>query len=290
MLTSTKITRKDLYAQVWAVPITRLAQQYGLSDVGLAKICKRNNIPRPGRGYWAQRQSGKHIKKTPLPKRNDDWDIYITPSLVDEYKPQEKKRPSIDQSVKESLKNISVPDALTDPHPLVGKSFKILMSCKTDSSDILIPLQGQCLDIRVSRESLSRALRIMDSLIKALIAVGMKISLSKESTNVEMQGVSCSITMGEILVRHRLRAKDHDLTGYYEFGYNRYERYSKPSGILFLEIFNIGFDYDRALRKKWKDTETKKLEECLGSVITGLFKVAAIKKTKMMVDEKEQPE
>ena len=53
-----QITRKELYAQVWSTPIRTLAANYGLSDVGLAKICKRLAIPRPPRGYWAKIQAG----------------------------------------------------------------------------------------------------------------------------------------------------------------------------------------------------------------------------------------
>ena len=35
---SKKISRTELYEQVWTVPMARLAKDYGLSDVGLAKI------------------------------------------------------------------------------------------------------------------------------------------------------------------------------------------------------------------------------------------------------------
>jgi len=30
--------------------------EMGISDIGLAKICKRHNIPRPGLGYWGKEQ------------------------------------------------------------------------------------------------------------------------------------------------------------------------------------------------------------------------------------------
>ncbi len=46
--------RKELYDQVWAEPMRTLAPKYGMSDVGLAKICKKLSIPRPGLGYWAR--------------------------------------------------------------------------------------------------------------------------------------------------------------------------------------------------------------------------------------------
>ena len=45
------ISRKDLYERVWAEPIQKLSKEYGLSDVGLAKVCRRYNIPIPPRGY-----------------------------------------------------------------------------------------------------------------------------------------------------------------------------------------------------------------------------------------------
>ena len=64
----TELTREELYAQVWAEPMTSLAQRYGLSDRGLAKICTRMGIPVPGRGYWARVQSGQVPLQAKLPK------------------------------------------------------------------------------------------------------------------------------------------------------------------------------------------------------------------------------
>jgi len=60
-------TRKELYDRVWAGPIQKLSKEYGLSDVGLAKICHRYNIPVPPRGYWAKQQTGKRVSKPSLP-------------------------------------------------------------------------------------------------------------------------------------------------------------------------------------------------------------------------------
>lgn len=66
------VERQKLYEQVWTVPGTILAAQYGVSDVGLAKICRRHGIPRPPRGYWARRQAGQSVKPKPLPKIKGD--------------------------------------------------------------------------------------------------------------------------------------------------------------------------------------------------------------------------
>jgi len=48
---SAELTREELYAQVWAEPMTKVAKHYGLSDRGLAKTCARMGVPVPGRGY-----------------------------------------------------------------------------------------------------------------------------------------------------------------------------------------------------------------------------------------------
>jgi hypothetical protein len=50
-----RLTREELYEQVWSEPMRTLAPKYGLSDVGLAKICRKQRVPRPGRGYWRKK-------------------------------------------------------------------------------------------------------------------------------------------------------------------------------------------------------------------------------------------
>lgn len=64
---SETLTRDELHDLVWSVPVSRLAKRFGISDVGLAKICARHEIPRPPRGYWAKVQAGKRLGRTPLP-------------------------------------------------------------------------------------------------------------------------------------------------------------------------------------------------------------------------------
>lgn len=63
-----EVDREALYAQVWQTPISSLAKQYSISDVALAKICRRLHVPVPPRGYWARIASGQQITKPKLPK------------------------------------------------------------------------------------------------------------------------------------------------------------------------------------------------------------------------------
>ena len=284
-----KISRKELYEQVWAEPVTQLARRYSFSDVWLAKICRKYNIPRPPRGYWARKRSGRKVPKTPLPKEKDDpvIKIYVRPLDLKEKDVTEKKA----ISEKRAIPSIVVPEVLNDPHPLIETSSEILASCKSDSSGIVIPSGGHCLDIQVSRESLPRSLRIMNALIKTLDAMGFEVSILGKATRVKVLDVSLSIGIGEELYRRRLKAKDHNLDGYYNFGYNRYEDQPIPSGRLFLSIGDLGFYSAGECRKNWRDTETKGLEDSLKSFISGLIKAATLKKARISSkDERELPE
>ena len=54
--------RDELYRRVWSQPMSQLAEEEGISDRGLAKICARLDIPRPPRGYWAKVQAVLKVK------------------------------------------------------------------------------------------------------------------------------------------------------------------------------------------------------------------------------------
>jgi hypothetical protein len=62
-----RLTRDELYALVWSEPMATLAPKYGLSDVGMAKICRKLRIPRPWRGYWARKDAGQKLKQNHPP-------------------------------------------------------------------------------------------------------------------------------------------------------------------------------------------------------------------------------
>ena len=67
-----QISRRDLYNRVWSTPMSKLARELDISDVGLAKACRRHNIPRPPRGYWAKLAAGKAPPKPALPSSKID--------------------------------------------------------------------------------------------------------------------------------------------------------------------------------------------------------------------------
>ena len=62
-------TRQELFDLVWSEPTRTIAKRYGISDVGLAKVCRRVDILLPPRGYWAKVAAGKRVKKPSLHRR-----------------------------------------------------------------------------------------------------------------------------------------------------------------------------------------------------------------------------
>ena len=62
------LTRQALYELVWSKPMSELAKDFNISDVGLAKRCRAVDVPIPYRGYWARKVAGQTPPKLPLPK------------------------------------------------------------------------------------------------------------------------------------------------------------------------------------------------------------------------------
>lgn len=277
-----RLTRKELYEKVWSEPIVKLAREYGFSDVWLAMICKRNNIPRPSRGYWARVQNGQRVSQTPLPKGDNDSIIEIHTQDSDSKKEvAESRNKSISKKL---LKSFDLIESQMNPHPFISESAKIMESAKQDITGLISPQEG-CLDINVSRESFPRALHIMDSLIQMLTMMGFEVSLSGNSTEVKIDDVTLNIALREELDRkRRLKASEHNLEGYYQFGYRLFDKRAYPTGNIIFSIGGLGF-YSQC-RRTWRDTDSQRLEECLKGIVLGLIKITELKKRHFL--EKEE--
>src|SRR4051794_22967580 len=63
-------SRHALFDLVWSEPTRTIAKRLGISDVGLAKACRRADLLLPPRGYWAKLAAGKMVTKPQLPPRS----------------------------------------------------------------------------------------------------------------------------------------------------------------------------------------------------------------------------
>lgn len=97
----------------------KLAAEFGLSDVGLAKICKRHKIPRPSRGHWAKIERGKKADEWPLLPVNDESLSCIRlrksePGTEHKAQPQVAEDPEIDRLIAAELAPDHQIQVLTD--------------------------------------------------------------------------------------------------------------------------------------------------------------------------------
>jgi hypothetical protein len=177
------IGRQELYDRVWTTPLTAVCRDYGISNVGLAKVCRRHKVPCPPRGYWAKKHTGKTVRRTPLPACNnpDLQTITIHPT------PPKPAEPTVvfDADITalldktRALPTVSVPATLRDPHPMVQAARKWLEAADPDTHNLVStpPYRERLLAVAVGRESVPRALRFLDVLVKAIEKLGGRVEV-----------------------------------------------------------------------------------------------------------------
>lgn len=57
-----RMTRGELHALVWAMPMTEIARQYAVRDQHVAQACDAYEIARPGAGHWKKLAYGKQVE------------------------------------------------------------------------------------------------------------------------------------------------------------------------------------------------------------------------------------
>jgi hypothetical protein len=243
-----KLTREELYQKVWSKPATLLAKDLGISDVAIAKICKKLNIPKPYSGYWRQVDVG-HGVQSPLPeiRQGIPKDVVIYPNRVKiALQAQNPELLAKIELEKRPANHIAIAQNLLNAHHLVSQTKQILEKTRPRLGGILEkhPHQ-QCLDVGVSRTALNRALRILDALLKALEERGHSIEISNQGSNPT------------VFVIHGQKVK--------------VSLVEKTSGKL---TFIIDEHWSDGCRQRWSDTVRKTLEDQLNEVMIGVITAA----------------
>jgi hypothetical protein len=138
----------------------KLAQEFGISDVGLAKLCRQHEIPLPGRGYWSRIQFGQKLERPilPVPKDSRLGAIAIKPS---EGPPA---RSSLEEEV--TIPKIVVSADRPLAHNLVSRIEKSMSGRNKDERGMLLAKAGIVVPVKVSEIELARALRILDAFLR----------------------------------------------------------------------------------------------------------------------------
>ena len=259
---SVRVTRKDLYQEVWGIPMNKLAAKYGISDRGLAKICKRLKIPTPGRGFWARKVAGKHVIQYQLPEPDENTlnDVVIT-----EYGGQPQLQKEIQDSLSKSIvetPEYSIPKRLISPHPVIRQWLDEYKERKREEKE-----EKRRDPFGVNFSSLykvqtltaidRRCHRILHVLFNEVEKQGYQVrSEDYEAACLEYDGIRVDFVLREKLkqVRRSLTDEEKESVFYRD---QPWIQELHPTGKLH---FSIKIHVESGLRHEWNETETKSLE------------------------------
>lgn len=294
----TSLSREELYSRVWSTPMRRLAPHFGLSDVGLRKLCDRHRIPTPPRGYWAKQELGKAPRPTPLPAEaepalqvvqlTDDPDPPLRPPATTPRNPV--VTPELISQVERERDpdfRIVVADVLRNPHPAIQRTREAPAARPApDQYNLRRPSwQGDAVDLAVGEPSIPRALRLMNALFLALEKRGWPVEIRprKAGQVYERDRVRCTILGEEFGFRLREKMRMNRVPPEERWGiFDRQVRY-EPKGLFELSISSR---YGYAV-ENWRDGQKSRLEDRLNDVVVGL--IVAVEKNWARRERGETP-
>lgn len=278
------LKRDQLYEQVWNTPTPKLAEQYGITLDKLKRACKKMNIPTPPQGYWIRIANGYEENKLPLPELSPDQPdqhVYLLHKIktsgrtidVSKHGLLSKEALDIIERIEGDTKVTQVKDKLYNPHPLVREAQQILINLEPDSVyGALRPARQNCLNIRVTKAFLNRALRFMDTLIKCFEWLGVSVETKWDyhdrypETYIELFNEQIKFSLNERLERIEHEPDTNNKT------YSSYKEYDYAStGSLFFSFDAWGAD---GLRKTWSDSPKRQIEVCVKDIIVGAVLIA----------------
>ncbi|MGC4120488.1 MAG: hypothetical protein QM765_39095 [Myxococcales bacterium] len=299
--------RSQLYAEVWSEPVATVAKRYGVSGTALAKMCRSMGVPLPRCGYWAKKRAGNTMKQPPLPPRPEGTPEEVIARHEEWAQPKVSDQAQAARTAEtQGSAKIVVPSEFVEPHKLVAQSARVLRRKNLQVMDgrVLRPLYEACLDIRVSRDQQDRALRLFDTLIKALEQRGLKSELTpprkptspyertpdseppSNATRVLVDGEWIYFGILERL-RQVERVAPPGLKGRELEVWTRVRggKDLVPKGVLQLEVHQQYL----GVRVAWKDGRNK-VEDCLNDFIAQLHVIAQALKDRRAAREKQARE
>lgn len=279
-------TRHQLYELVWEKPVRQIAAEIGISDVALAKACRKLRIPLPGRGYWAKIAAGHKLSKIPLTSSP------TTPSEVAFAPVERKERSESDtkvEAVAQSLPAIEL-STLNSPHPLTKSVRAALRKQRPDRQGLISAAPVQGLAVSVSPGITERALVIIDTLLAALSKRGLKVREARKDRwqteperILEIEGETIQLRLREGFRRKQHSEDERALNRARGDHYPDRFTYS-PSGQLVFSIENAPY----GMTARWKEGR-QRLEERLDEILAAILSLPnEIKEARRKKEQYEQ--
>lgn len=306
MASRKEFTRKELYDLAWSSPMTKLAKQFGLSDVGLRKICTKHRIPTPPLGYWAKLQFGKHVKQIPLPPTTggERDRIVISVSAVREMPDavvaaELKAQQSLDAK-------IVVPDQPPNKLHRAATATKRVLRAATADDEGFIGTAGNAGTVQtlVARSTVMRATVIIDMILKTLEDRGQQISDTDKGIDLIVDDERLHLSIYETKNKQEHKPTQVELRARAEWEANRikwptaydanrlhWRRWDySPSGRLCVVLENpAAYSWKpEHLLGRWYDRKTTRVEDCLNDIIVAMHSGAALIRHHRLIAEEEE--
>ncbi len=210
----------------------------------------------PKAGHWEKLRAGKKTRVEKLPN-DSSCEQKTSFELRPESDNSTKDKPSPEILLKEeiendSLLNITVPQALTKPHKLIVDAKKADFNNENRFSKNFTGYLRSPISISVSKHNYSRALRIMDTFLKAMEQRGHKFELNNDTVHLVIHGEEFGIS-----IREKNKRTPKPKTGnWQEYDYT-------PSGVL---VFSARIRWNSI---EWKDGKLP-LEQHISKIIAKL--------------------
>ena len=157
---------------MWAEPVLKAAERYGVSGSFLARICTDLRVPRPERGHWAKLAAGKKITKPPLPPiRPGDYMSWSPGAGLS--RPQLPVQAPDPAAIRTARRRKDRPP---EHDLLVGASAAFKKSWKESRTGHLRPMRGRLPDIVVSETQLEQAITLANELFLSLEDRGHQVA------------------------------------------------------------------------------------------------------------------
>lgn len=248
-------TRKELYDLVWKSTFGKITKQYGITGFGIRKACEQMQIPLPDYSHWISVRYDRPLRITELPENytgNDTVEILkkkfeIITKIIPEPTPLMLLTKEIQNDPKAPL---IVPDRLVKPDILV---FQTKQYWDRKSKNESYEDNNDILPIYVEKNSLDRALRFFDTLIKLLKYRGHSIKKGKYGygTVAFIDGIEIRLYLRETARRVNSTREN------YNYDY-------VPTGDFF---FQVGEGYKH---QEWRDGKTFHLEDLIPKIVAKL--------------------
>ena len=236
-----QISRSKLLKLVWSKTTRDVAKHLGMSDTGVAKLCDRNKVERPPRGYWLRR----HRLKQPPRLKGDDVTITV-------YLPGLRPKPT-------KLKNdIPTVPANSRLHREFVRCRSDLKSAKSDEYGRLISKRK---DLQISRKSLSRALQLLNQIVLTALKLGCRVDATGNCIQLIRNDVSMGLNFYESSTRSRGKVKH----GNFEYE----QQIFTPNGKLKFSL--SGVYCVSGVQREWNDRQGRPLESQVVSIMQGIL-------------------